>query len=126
MWQKSSITRNLGTWKRMAQISVHTQPKCITLSPLAKPGGINAPWSQVCYQLFSLMVAFSNTDMIHHEKSFENVFLLNFKICSGIGGVSRVLGIPVENFTQQGLQSHLCYPSGFETILFLPFLHFPC
>ena len=60
------------------------------------------------------------------KKTFKNSFLLSFKIGSGIGRMSHVLGTPMGNLTQEDLQSHLGCPSGFETILFPPFLHFQC
>lgn len=91
---ESSIPRNPGTWEQTAQIPVHTELRCVTLSlsQLAQgEGSRNDLWFQGHSQLFSLMVSFSSTDMPHHEKCFKNSFVLSFKICSKIGGVSHVL-----------------------------------
>ena len=66
-------------------------------------------------------------EMPHHEKkkkkTFKNSFLLTFKMCSEIGRMSPFIGVlatPIENLTQEELQSHLGCSSGFETILSPP------
>ena len=62
-------------------------------------------------------------EMPHHKKkkkTLKNSFLLSFKMCSEIGRMSPSIGVlatPIENLTQEELQSHLGCSSGFETIL---------